>query len=146
MERGHHVCCSRSVKWHKVSPLLQSCSQRESLCECNSNGSLFKCSLWGLRVKGVVLPLQNLSWFRPRTGASSRTITTVSRGAQEMLRSAFSIASSKHREGRLEKDQLETQLKLWGQRGVGSTALRGYWLPLLWWYSCQGLVSRQRCL
>lgn len=44
-------------------------------------------------------------------------------------------------EGRLEKDLLETQLKLWDQRGVGSAALGGYWLPSLWWHGCQGMVS-----
>lgn len=59
-----------------------------------------------------------------------------------MVTSAFPIASRKPREGRLEKDLLETQLKLWGQRGVGSTASRGYWLPSVWWRGCQGLVSR----
>lgn len=40
------------------------------------------------------------------------------------------------------KDPLETQLKLWGQRGVGSAALRVYWLPSPWWHGCQRLVSR----
>lgn len=54
---------------------------------------------------------------------------------------AFPIALRKSMEGRLEKDLLETQLKLWGQRGVGITALRGHWLPSLWWHGCQGLDS-----
>ena len=59
-----------------------------------------------------------------------------------MVTAAFPIASRKPGEGRLENDLLETQLKLWGQRGVGSTALRGYWLPSLWWHGCEGLVSQ----
>lgn len=80
----------------------------------------------------AVTLFQRLSWFRPRTRVNSSIVTTLSWGAQRMVTSAFPIASRKPGEGRLENDLLETQLKLWGQRGVGSTALRGYWLPSLW--------------
>lgn len=60
-----------------------------------------------------------------------------------MMTSVFPLKETRGRKTLgLEKDLLETQLKLWGQRGVGSTALMGYWLPSLWWPGCQRLASR----
>lgn len=58
---------------------------------------------------------QTMLQFGSRTGVKTGTATTIPWEAQQVVTSAFPCSLGKPCKGRLKKDQLESQLKLWGR-------------------------------
>lgn len=63
---------------------------------------------------------QMMLQFGSRTEVRPGTVTTIPWEAQKVVTSAFPCSLGKPSKGTLKKDQLESQLKLWGQEGLAA--------------------------